>query len=619
LWFRLRGVGALACAIAMGLTLASRAAAMPPVFVANEGLSSVSAFDVASNGTLASAGPPTPVSAQPRGLVVSPDGRCLYVALADNAVAAFAIGSGTELDPVAGSPFATGGEGGAGSLAMTSGGTYLFAASLAGSVSDFAVRQDCELQLTSAPTPIPVSAENTVASIVITVSEHFYAGTTDGNIYAFNIGSGAKAGELSKLPTSSYHAGGSLAGMALAPTSFPQGNPASTALFATGGDDVYAYEVDADGALTPWSGSPFPRSGGLLHGIAVGPPRNLFVVEQASFRNFLLRGLSTYSALMPETFSSCAGGGYARFGAVAANANELFLLTHYGIEPFSAPTQISTLHIDHGGCFSSEHAAALPTGSMPAAIALAPDPGPVASITIAAGPAGSPSKFDSSDSSDADGAVAEYAWRFGDGAGVEELGPEPTHVYAKPGTYPVTLSVTDDAGCSAEGLYNGLSALCLVDPRAEARGTVTVPPQPAPRVTGVHETHLRWREGPRLVEIRGAASRRRSARVGTVFSFDLNENASVHLNFEHLKAGHRSGRRCVTTVRRLSRSRGCMPIVSAGTLGFAAHAGTSSVAFQGRLSRSKRLRPGSYLLIISAANSFGLKSAPRQLAFTIVR
>ena len=52
--------------------------------------------------------------------------------------------------------------------------------------------------------------------------------------------------------------------------------------------------------------------------------------------------------------------------------------------------------------------------------------------------------FDGSSSSDADGSISSYSWDFGD----EEMGEGETtsHTYAEPGTYTVTLTVTDDGG-----------------------------------------------------------------------------------------------------------------------------------------------------------------------------
>ncbi|SNR41381.1 PKD domain-containing protein [Blastococcus mobilis] len=54
--------------------------------------------------------------------------------------------------------------------------------------------------------------------------------------------------------------------------------------------------------------------------------------------------------------------------------------------------------------------------------------------------------FDGSGSADPDGTIQGYAWDFGDGATGE--GATVTHTYGTAGTYPVRLTVTDDAGAS---------------------------------------------------------------------------------------------------------------------------------------------------------------------------
>jgi YVTN family beta-propeller protein len=62
-------------------------------------------------------------------------------------------------------------------------------------------------------------------------------------------------------------------------------------------------------------------------------------------------------------------------------------------------------------------------------------------------------------STDPDGTIASYNWSFGDGTAAPNGGLISTHKYAKAGTYPVSLTVVDDEGCSGM-VFTGRTAHC---------------------------------------------------------------------------------------------------------------------------------------------------------------
>ena len=55
-------------------------------------------------------------------------------------------------------------------------------------------------------------------------------------------------------------------------------------------------------------------------------------------------------------------------------------------------------------------------------------------------------------SADSDGTIASYAWTFGDGG--TATGATANHTYAAAGTYPVTLTVTDNGGLTGSSTQN---------------------------------------------------------------------------------------------------------------------------------------------------------------------
>ena len=98
----------------------------------------------------------------------------------------------------------------------------------------------------------------------------------------------------------------------------------------------------------------------------------------------------------------------------------------------------------------------------PGPIAIVPDQPPHASFTatpVASVPGGT-FAFDAGASFDPETSVARYDWEFGDGTSAENAGPKPSHLYAKEGTYTVTLTTTDTEGCSTVIIFPGQTAFC---------------------------------------------------------------------------------------------------------------------------------------------------------------
>lgn len=105
----------------------------------------------------------------------------------------------------------------------------------------------------------------------------------------------------------------------------------------------------------------------------------------------------------------------------------------------------------------------VPVGSNPFALAIVPNQPPRASFTVNPGQTtpGSQVAFDASASADTDGGtVARYDWDFGDGTTLANGGPAPTHAFAKEGDYTVTLTTTDNEGCSVSRVFPGQTMYC---------------------------------------------------------------------------------------------------------------------------------------------------------------
>ncbi len=171
------------------------------------------------------------------------------------------------------------------------------------------------------------------------------------------------------------------------------------------------------------------------------------------------------------------------------------------------------------------------------------------------------------------------------------------------GPHTFTVNTTDSDGLNAS---QSVSYTVVAPP-------VVIPL--APVLASLSESAKTWREGSLLAQI-SAGKRKKKPPIGTTFSFTLNEAASVTFAFTRQAAGRRAGKKCVPQSRGNRHKPRCTRTVSAGTLTFSGRAGTNKVRFEGLISRQKKLKPGSYTLLVIATAS-GKRSTTRTLHFTI--
>ncbi len=120
--------------------------------------------------------------------------------------------------------------------------------------------------------------------------------------------------------------------------------------------------------------------------------------------------------------------------------------------------------------------------SLPFVIRITPDQAPTAAFTTT-----SPGEFDASASSSPVGSIQSYFWDFGDGNTEITTSSSISHDYATPGSYTVTLTVTNTGGTSTEFVYTGQMALRNGGPSAQTSQQIVIPsdaPTPASNLVG---------------------------------------------------------------------------------------------------------------------------------------
>jgi hypothetical protein len=138
---------------------------------------------------------------------------------------------------------------------------------------------------------------------------------------------------------------------------------------------------------------------------------------------------------------------------------------------------------------------------------------------------------------------------------------------------------------------------------------VVITPLPRPTLSGVRQSHKRWREHGK--------AKKHAPPVGTTFRFSLNTTAKVTLTFTQRLPGRTAGGKCVALTRRNATHRACTRSKPRGSFSFTGGPGIIEKAFKGTLPQRGPLPLGSYTMTLAAKRST-LHSAPKTLRFTIV-
>ncbi len=555
----------------------------------------------------------------PASVAVAPNGKFLYTVDASNRISPFSISAGGALAPIACSTAdcETGEE--PLWLAISPNGKFLYVTDAkAGSVSPFAIQSDGSLVPIPCASGACVTEEDPQGVAVSPNGKFLYVANGRGeNISVFSIQAN---GSLAPIPCPESHCKTGTAAGAIAIS------PNGQFLYVTSNSSfgVLPFSIQTNGTLLPipCTGEEC-RADDLLSDVAVSPNgRWLYVAN----------GVGGLSPFVIE-----ANGSLKKIPCLPGNCEPTGQPSGIAVSPNSGLVYVSNTREDLVSPFSVEASGALApitciapncdtsgtSSSAAQSVAISPDQAPTAAFSTTPAPSGSATSFNGSASTAYAGqTVASYEWNFGDGTTVASGGPTPTHIYAKPGTYTVTLTVTDNAGCSTQLIFTGQTASCNGSSAATTSQSVVVPVPPllAPVISGLRQSAKTWREGNALATIsaKGKTHGKRKPPVGTTFSFSLSEAASVTFSFTQPASGRKSGKRCVAQTKKNAKAHSCKRTVVLATLTLSGRAGADKVHFAGRISKHTKLKPGSYTVSVVATTS-GKHSTASTLRFTIAK
>jgi DNA-binding beta-propeller fold protein YncE len=437
------GLGATAVALLAALGAAgSASAAQKAAFVANYSDATISQYTIGATGALTVNGSPVGTGTEPWFLEVTPDASFLYATdWGSNTVDQYGIGSSGTLSPLT-PPQATAGSAPIGLAISPDGRNAYVANDSSGSVSVFDVGSSGTLTLVQTLTT-DLSQPNSVAVSPDGLSVYVGDGSNETIVQYDRATNGTLT--LKSTPTISAPDAG-YSSVAITP------DGKNVYATGTGSSSIGEYTVGTGGELTAKSVSSIANDGDV-YALTISPNGGNVYGPSCTTGNVDQYSIGTNGELAPLTPPRAAAGNCPEFLWMTASGSHAYV-------PNFTDKNVSQYNVSSSGALTPMSPPTAPAGGGAGDVIIPPDQGPVAAFTSKAAHVGHASSFSGSGSSDSDGTVVRYDWNFGDGHSLNNGSATPKHAYKRKGTYTVTLTVTDDSGCSTTQVFTGQTAYC---------------------------------------------------------------------------------------------------------------------------------------------------------------
>jgi YVTN family beta-propeller protein len=423
---RVREVTAALGAVAI-LTLVPASAQARSLYVPDES-GHVSVINTATNTVTSTIS----LSGDPWVAAITPNGRTVYVLqYVNDTLTPISVSGGA-----VGSPITITGASAPYDLAITPNGSMAY-------VANYGTGTITPIDLTTATSGSPISV-----------------GDSSSETYAVTISPDGKTVYASNYATSQVVPVDTATGTAGTPISvsgayYSAITPNGKTLWVVAYD---AHELVPINTATGVAGTGIVIPGGTdLEGISISPDGTMAYVNDGNAAEVFPVNLSTRSVGLPIPTGA---GSYPYLITMTPDGKTVYTADYDA----GSVTPISTATNTPG--------TPVTVGTNPGQPAVVPNQGPKAAFTHRAHRR--KASFNGSKSSDSDGKVAIYAWNFGDGSKKTTKSAKVSHTYRHAGHYHVTLTVTDNEGCSNQLVFTGQTAYCNGTKAAQVKHTVVI-------------------------------------------------------------------------------------------------------------------------------------------------